>query len=62
MQHDFGNAAREENANGWMMGRSVGQDVDNARHLAIDFDPVANLGPWETCGVRDGRNVQQQVR
>ena len=42
MQHDFRHAAGEKHAHGWMMHRAVGQDADQARHTAIDVDPVVD--------------------
>ena len=42
VQHDFGHAAGEEDADGRMADRAVGQDIDQARHLAIDAVPVVD--------------------
>ena len=45
-----------------MMGWSVGQHIDQPRHLAIDGNPVLYHGPLQSGGVSDGWNVQQQIR
>ena len=62
MQHHFRHAAREEHAHGRMMHRAVGQHIDEARHAAVDVDPVVHCRPRQARRVRDGGNVQQQIR
>ena len=62
MQHDLGHAAGQEHAHRRMSDRAVGQRIDQARHAAIDVDPVLDGRPPQAGGIGDGRNVQQQVR
>ena len=62
MEHHFWHAACEEDTHRWMPDRAVGEHIDEARHGAVNFTPVLNGGTLEPGGVRDGGNVQQQVR
>ena len=62
MQHHLRHAAREKDAHGRMMNRAVRQHADQARHAAIDGNPVLDRRPFQSGGVRDGGNVQQQIR
>ena len=42
VQHDFGDAASEKNAHGWMVRWAVGQRIHNPWDAAIERDPVVN--------------------
>ena len=61
MQHHFRHAARQKDAHGGMMPRAVRQDIDDARHAAVDGDPVFDRRTRQPGGVGDGRDVQQQI-
>ena len=61
MQHHLRHAAREEDAHGGMMNRAVGQHADQPRHAAIHGNPILNRRPFQSGGMGDGGNVQQQV-
>ena len=62
MQHHFRHAAGEKHAHRRMMRRAVRQHIDEAGDAAVDVDPVLDCGPRQSGGVRDGGNVQQQIR
>ncbi len=53
VQHDFGDAARQEDAHGRMADGPVGQAIDQARRLGVDGLPILDRGP--TSGPRNGR-------
>ena len=61
VQHHLGDAAGEKDANRRVM-RAVRQHVDEPRHLAVDRAPVVDRRASQSGGVRDRRDVQQQVR
>ena len=42
VQHDFRYSSGQEYMYGWMVDRAVGQDINEARHVAIHFDPIVN--------------------
>ena len=62
MQHDFGDSAGEENAHGRMADRAVWERIDNTWCGAIDINPFLQRRTRKTRSVRDGGNVQQQIR
>ena len=62
MQHDLRHAAGEKDLHGGEVAWAVGQRIDDARNLAIGALPVGARGPSQAGSVRDGGNVQQQIR
>ena len=62
MEHHFRHAACEEDSHRRMPDWAVGEHIDETRHGAVHFTPVLNGGTLEPGGVRDGGDVQQQVR
>ena len=62
MQHHLGDAAGQEHAHRRVIARPVGQHVDQARHAAVDVRPVLDGGPAETRRMRDGGEMQEQIR
>ncbi len=61
MQHYLRNPSGQEDADGRMPHRSVGQDVDETRDFAVNRTPVFDRWPAQPGRVSDGRNVQEQV-
>src|SRR3990172_1253843 len=61
MKHDFRDATSQKHANCGMVHRSIGENIDNARHLTIDVNPVLNRWTFYSRSVGDGRNVQQKI-
>ena len=62
MQHDLGHAAGKKDLHGGMVARPVGQRVNQARCRAIDARPVVKRRPAEARGVRDRRDMEQEIR
>ena len=44
-----------------MVSRAVRQDIHEPRHLSVEVNPIVDRRPSQAGGVRDGRNVQEQV-
>ena len=61
MEHHFGDAAGQEDANGRMVSGAVGEDIHNAWHLAVYSGPVGRRRPLEPGSMGYGRQVQEQV-
>src|SRR5437870_7617150 len=62
VEHDLGDAAREEHADGGMVPRAVRKHVDEPGHAAVHVAPVLDGRPPEPGGVGDGREMKKQVR
>ena len=62
MQHHLGHSARHEHLNGRETARAVRQRVDQARRRQVDAMPVLDGRNRQSRGMRDRRNVQQQIR
>ena len=61
MQHHFRHAAGQKDAHCRMTYRAIGQDIDEPRHFAINGNPVLDRRAVQAGGMRDGRNVQEQI-
>ena len=61
VEHDFRDAAGEEDANRGMMLGAVGECVDEPRDLLVHCDPIVDGGAAQTGRVRNRGNVEQQV-
>ena len=61
MEHDLRHCAGEKDLHGGEVLRSVGERIDEARHLAIDFGPFGGGGALQSRGVGDGGNMEQKV-
>ncbi|MDB5348631.1 MAG: hypothetical protein JWP89_7008 [Schlesneria sp.] len=61
MQHQFGDATGEEEADCRVTDGAVRQAVDQSRNLAVDAAPVVDRGASEAGFEGEGGDVQQQV-
>jgi hypothetical protein len=61
MEHDFGHRTGLEHLHGRMMPRTIRQSVDQTRHAAVDRGPIGRGRAAEARGMRDRRQVQDQV-
>ena len=61
MQHHFRHSAGEERADGRMIDGAVRQDADEARHTAVDVDPIVDGRSPKPSGVGDGGDVEQEI-
>ena len=61
MQHYLGHTAGEKDLHGGVVLRAVGQNVDEARHRAVNAGPILNRRTAQPHGVGDRRYVQNQI-
>ena len=61
MKHYFRSASSEEDLDGGIVFRSVGESVDEAGDLAIDVGPVCGGWAVEFRSVGDSGNVEEEV-
>ena len=62
VEHDLGNAASKERADGRVVVGPVRQDAHQSRDLDVDLMPVGDGRPWQTRFEGDRGDVEEEVR